>query len=241
MELLVKLAALSLCVSAVTALLKKSDEALSLLLLLAAVLVGCAMLLPALSDLFDFCERVLLLTDLPLTLFVPVVKVTAIALVARFSCALCADAGQSALSSLLAAAGRCARSSARCRSWRRCSRWWRDFYEKAALPAFAVLLLCVSASAPGCRQDWMTSCRASSSTTPRRGTTFSYTADSTFFALSRGIAECGGKFLRGAMALMLLSLLCGLVESTAESAGRRPCGTRAISACWARRRSQQGT
>ena len=100
MELLIKLAALSLCVSAVTALLKKSDEALSLLLLLAAVLVGCAMLLPALSDLFDFCER-----DLPLTLFVPVVKVTAIALVARFSCALCADAGQSALSSLLAAAG----------------------------------------------------------------------------------------------------------------------------------------
>ena len=48
MELLIKLAALSLCVSAVTALLKKSDEALSLLLLLAAVLVGCAMLLPAL-------------------------------------------------------------------------------------------------------------------------------------------------------------------------------------------------
>ena len=45
MELLIKLAALSLCVSAVTALLKKSDEALSLLLLLAAVLVGCAMLL----------------------------------------------------------------------------------------------------------------------------------------------------------------------------------------------------
>ena len=103
MELLIKLAALSLCVSAVTALLKKSDEALSLLLLLAAVLVGCAMLLPALSELFDFCERALSLTDLPLTLFVPVVKVTAIALVARFSCALCADAGQSALSSLLAA------------------------------------------------------------------------------------------------------------------------------------------
>ena len=64
-----------------------------------------ALLLPALSELFDFCERALSLTDLPLTLFVPVVKVTAIALVARFSCALCADAGQSALSSLLAAAG----------------------------------------------------------------------------------------------------------------------------------------
>ena len=100
MELLIKLAALSLCVSAVTALLKKSDEALSLLLLLAAVLVGCAMLLPALSDLFDFCERVLLLTDLPLTLFVPVVKVTAIALVARFSCALMTIESKFLMSSL---------------------------------------------------------------------------------------------------------------------------------------------
>ena len=38
MELLIKLAALSLCVSAVTALLKKSDEALSLLLLLVCAL-----------------------------------------------------------------------------------------------------------------------------------------------------------------------------------------------------------
>ena len=113
MELLIKLAALSLCVSAVTALLKKSDEALSLLLLLAAVLVGCAMLLPALSDLFDFCERVLLLTDLPLTLFVPVVKVTAIALVARFSCALCAGRARCRVCS--PRRGRCARLSARCR------------------------------------------------------------------------------------------------------------------------------
>ena len=97
MELLIKLAALSLCVSAVTALLKKSDEALSLLLLLAAVLVGCAMLLPALSDLFNFCERALSLTDLPLTLFVPVVKVTA-------RCQVCSPRR-----------GRCARLSARCR------------------------------------------------------------------------------------------------------------------------------
>lgn len=105
MELLIKLAALSLCVSAVAALLRKNDDALALLLLLAAVLVGCAMLLPALADLFAFCERVLGLTGLPLALFVPVVKATAIALVARFSCALCADAGQGALAALLATAG----------------------------------------------------------------------------------------------------------------------------------------
>ena len=78
---------------------------IELLVVIAIIAILAAMLLPALSELFDFCERVLLLTDLPLTLFVPVVKVTAIALVARFSCALCADAGQSALSSLLAAAG----------------------------------------------------------------------------------------------------------------------------------------
>ena len=42
MELLIKLAALSLCVSAVAALLRKNDDALALLLLLAAVL-GCCL------------------------------------------------------------------------------------------------------------------------------------------------------------------------------------------------------
>lgn len=105
MELLIRLAALSLCAAAVTLLLRKSDEALALLLLLAAVIVGCALLLPALSELADFCTRALALTGLPAALFVPLLKVMAIALVARFSCALCADAGQSALSALLGAAG----------------------------------------------------------------------------------------------------------------------------------------
>ena len=99
MELLVRLAALCLCVSAVTALLKKSDEALALLLLLGALL------LPALSDLADFCTRTLALTGLPAALFAPLLKVMAIALVVRFSCALCADAGQSALAALMNTAG----------------------------------------------------------------------------------------------------------------------------------------
>ena len=49
MEVLVKLVALCLCVSTVTALLRRSDEALALLLLLASILAGCALLLPALS------------------------------------------------------------------------------------------------------------------------------------------------------------------------------------------------
>ena len=87
MELLVRLAALCLCVSAVTALLKKSDEALALLLLLAAVLVGCALLLPALSDLADFCTRTLALTGLPAALFAPLLKVMAIALAALMNTA----------------------------------------------------------------------------------------------------------------------------------------------------------
>ena len=105
MEAVVRLAALCLCVSAVTALLHRSDEALALLLLLAAVLAGCALLLPTLSELADFCTRTLSLTSLPEVLFVPLLKVTAIALIVRFSCALCADAGQSALASLLHMAG----------------------------------------------------------------------------------------------------------------------------------------
>ena len=75
------------------------------MLLLAAVLVGCALLLPALSDLADFCTRTLALTGLPAALFAPLLKVMAIALVVRFSCALCADAGQRALSALLNTAG----------------------------------------------------------------------------------------------------------------------------------------
>ena len=87
MEVLVKLAALCLCASAVTALLRRSDEALALLLLLASILAGCALLLPVLSELADFCARTLSLTPLPEVLFVPLLKVTAIALIVRFSCA----------------------------------------------------------------------------------------------------------------------------------------------------------
>lgn len=100
-----KLAALCLCTAAVALLLRRSDEALALVLLLASVIVGCALLLPALSDLAALCLRTLSLTGLPAALFAPLLKVMAIALVARFSCALCADAGQSALSALMNTAG----------------------------------------------------------------------------------------------------------------------------------------
>ena len=105
MELLVKLAALSLCVSAVALLLRRSDEALALILPLAALSVGCALLLPEFAQMQALCSRALALTGLPAALFTPLAKVIGISLVTRFSCALCADAGQSALSALLGTAG----------------------------------------------------------------------------------------------------------------------------------------
>ena len=105
MELLVKLAALSLCVSAVALLLRRSDEALALILPLAALIVCCALLLPEFAQMQALCSRALALTGLPAALFTPLAKVIGISLVTRFSCALCADAGQSALSALLGTAG----------------------------------------------------------------------------------------------------------------------------------------
>lgn len=105
MELLVKLAALSLCVSAVALLLRRSDEALALILPLAALIVGCALLLPEFAQMQALCSRALALTGLPAALFTPLAKVIGISLVTRFSCALCVDAGQSALSALLGTAG----------------------------------------------------------------------------------------------------------------------------------------
>lgn len=105
MELLVKLAALSLCASAVALLLRRSDEALALILPLAALIVGCALLLPEFAQMQTLCSRALALTGLPAALFTPLAKVIGISLVTRFSCALCADAGQSALSALLGTAG----------------------------------------------------------------------------------------------------------------------------------------
>jgi len=212
MELLIKLAALSLCVSAVAALLRKNDDALALLLLLAAVLVGCAMLLPALADLFAFCERVLGLTGLPLALFVPVVKATAIALVARFSCALCADAGQGALAALLATAGAvCALVCA------------LPLMKKLLCLLFAALLLSSGVSAlelPGgldeaVPRELIESAEAGDDLIMHGGQYL-------FSHFRTALQSAAAKSLRGAMALMLLSLLCGLVEGTAESAGEQP-------------------
>ena len=240
MELLIKLAALSLCVSAVTALLKKSDEALSLLLLLAAVLVGCAMLLPALSELFDFCERALSLTDLPLTLFVPVVKVTAIALVARFSCALCADAGAERAVKSARRGGDAVRARLRAAAHGGAARDGGGISMKKLLCLlFAAFLLCVSASAlelpseldDTVPRELIDSAEAGDDLLLRGG---QYLFFRTFARHCRMRWQIPAR-RDGADAA--LALVRARREHGGER-GRRPRDTRAISACWARWRSQ---
>lgn len=224
MELLIKLAALSLCVSAVTALLKKSDEALSLLLLLAAVLVGCAMLLPALSELFDFCERALSLTDLPAhavrtgrqghghrargALFLRAVRGRG----AERAVEPARRGGDAVRACLRAAAdGSPARDG--------------GGISMKRLPCFlfAALLLCVSASALELPSEL-------DGTVPRELIDSAEAGDDLllrggqylFSHFRAALQDAVANSLRGAMALMLLSLLCGLIEGTAESAGETP-------------------
>lgn len=224
MELLIKLAALSLCVSAVTALLKKSDEALSLLLLLAAVLVGCAMLLPALSDLFDFCERVLSLTDLP----AHAVRAgrQSHGHRARGALFLCAVRGRGAERAVEPArrGGDAVRACLRAAADGSPARDGGGISMKR-LPCFlfAALLLCVSASALELPSEL-------DGTVPRELIDSAEAGDDLllrggqylFSHFRAALQDAVANSLRGAMALMLLSLLCGLVESTAESAGETP-------------------
>ena len=105
MELVLKLIALCLLTAVLTLLLKKDNAELSLLLTVSAVLLGMLMLLAAFDEVSGLGAELLEMTKLAPTLFVPLLKVMAIALIVRICGALCADAGQSALSALLETAG----------------------------------------------------------------------------------------------------------------------------------------
>ncbi len=105
MELVLKLIALCLLTAVLTLLLKKDNAELSLLLSVSAVLLGMLMLLAAFDEVSGLGAELLEMTKLAPTLFVPLLKVMAIALIVRIGGALCADAGQSALSALLETAG----------------------------------------------------------------------------------------------------------------------------------------
>lgn len=105
MEILLKLIGLCLLTAVLTLLLKKDSAELSLLLTVSAVLLGILMLLSAVDEVRELGAYLLDLTKLSPSLFAPLLKGMVIALVVRLGSALCADAGQSALSAVLEIAG----------------------------------------------------------------------------------------------------------------------------------------
>ena len=113
METVVKIAGLCLAAAVVAVLLRKDSPELGLLLAVAAATLGGALLLDAALDLAALGDELVGLTGLSPTLFTPLLKVTAIALIVRIGSALCTDAGQSALGRVMDAAGAvCALGSA---------------------------------------------------------------------------------------------------------------------------------
>ena len=105
MALLGKLVALCLLTAVLALLLRRESAELAFLLTLAAVLLGVFLLLAAFDELSALCSELLELTRLSPTLFVPLVKVMAVAVTVRLTAALCKDAGQGALAALTEASG----------------------------------------------------------------------------------------------------------------------------------------
>lgn len=105
METVVQVAGLCLAASVTASLLRRSSPELGLVLALAAALFGGALLLRGVRDAAALGDELVAMTGLSPELFTPLLKVTAIALIARIAGALCADAGQSALSRVMEAAG----------------------------------------------------------------------------------------------------------------------------------------
>ena len=105
MALLGKLIALCLLTAVIALLLRRESAELAFLLTLSAVLLGVFLLLAAIDEAAALGEELLELTRLSPTLFVPLVKVMAVAVTVRLTAALCRDAGQSALAALTEIAG----------------------------------------------------------------------------------------------------------------------------------------
>lgn len=105
MALLGKLIALCLLTAVIALLLRRESAELAFLLTLSAVLLGVFLLLAAIDEASALCGELLDLTRLSPKLFVPLVKVMAVAVTVRLTAALCRDAGQSALAALTEIAG----------------------------------------------------------------------------------------------------------------------------------------
>lgn len=105
MALLGKLIALCLLTAVIALLLRRESAELAFLLTLSAVLLGVFLLLAAIDEAAALGGELLELTRLSPVLFVPLVKVLAVAVTVRLTAALCRDAGQSALAALTEIAG----------------------------------------------------------------------------------------------------------------------------------------
>lgn len=105
MESIVKIAGLCLTVSVLSSLLKRDSPEIALLLSVAAVVVGGSLALRAVGDVLALGRELAALTGLPATLFLPLLKTAAVALISRIGSALCLDAGQSALARVLDTTG----------------------------------------------------------------------------------------------------------------------------------------
>lgn len=104
MELLLKLTALCLSAAAVSALLARSGE-YAMLLMIATVVVTLAILSPAVEEALALGEELLAMTGISTALFVPLLKVMAVALIESLGVSLCKDAGRSSLAVVLQLAG----------------------------------------------------------------------------------------------------------------------------------------
>ncbi len=105
MDTIVRIAGLCLAAAVLSAMLRRDTPELGVLLSLAAVAVGGALVLEAAADTLALGRELAALTGLAPTLFLPLGKVVAVALISRVGSALCLDAGQNALARVLDAAG----------------------------------------------------------------------------------------------------------------------------------------
>ena len=105
MDTLVRIVGLCLIVAVLATLLRREAPELALVLAAAAALLGGVLLLRAARELAALGNELSVLSGLSPSLFEPLVKVTAVALIVRVGGAICADAGQSALARVMDAAG----------------------------------------------------------------------------------------------------------------------------------------
>lgn len=77
----------------------------ALLLSVAVCIVLAVQILPALAAVYDYCKTLVSLTGISAGLFVPLLKVTVLAVCVRITAELCRDSGERAIASKIEIAG----------------------------------------------------------------------------------------------------------------------------------------